>query len=192
MKYGLILGRSNEVWDELAKAKEMLVGQPLSIIAVKRAGRDYEGPVHHWVAFHHDMLPEWVKERAKHNRPPAENYWSSRNNLQRTPKSPLPIRWLRNIGGSSGLLGVQVGLQPEVGLDKLILCGIPMTASKRYDIDTPWKEALAYRASWKQFYPQMKDRVRSMSGWTQELLGPVTKEWLHAPLPESTDTGGTA
>lgn len=182
MKYAVVLGRSAEVWDELDAAKalirEAVGGVPVTVIATKRAGRDYDGPVHHWPSFHHDMIIPWVAERAKAGRPPAENYWSCRPANRRAPRSPLPIKWIDNIGGSSGMLGVQVALHPEVDIDKVILCGIPMMPSKRYDVNTEWREALAHRDAWNKYLPQMKDRVRSMSGWTQELLGPVTEEWL--------------
>jgi hypothetical protein len=36
----------------------------------------------------------------------------------------------------------------------------------------------SYRKGWERKLPDIKDRVRSMSGWTKELLGKPTKGWL--------------
>lgn len=194
MRYGVILGRHSDVWTELDAAKQLIrsvAGQttPVTIIATKRAGRDYDGPVHEWPSFHPELFKPWIAIRAKYNRPPALRLWSARSPRVKKPDTGgLVINWLASQGGSSGMLGVQVGLaighppyQNEPQIDRLILCGIPMEKSKRYDDNQIWREAELYREHWIKFFgdnPQHKDRVRSMSGWTKELLGGPTEEWL--------------
>lgn len=196
MKVAVILGRHEDVWNELERAKAMIkeVGAELWVIATKRAGRDYDGPVHEWPGFHPELLQTFVNERAKNNRPPALRYWSAKSSKVNPGQFGLPIEWLTSVGGSSGLLGIQVadaiGRHPkyanEPKIDKSILCGIPMTPSTRYDDGKEWKEAIHYRDHWLKYFidhPDSKARLRSFSGWTKEILGEPTLEWLREPLP---------
>jgi len=109
------------------------------------------------------------------------------------------IRWNHpNGGGSSGLFAVLGAL--ELGYDQLILCGVTMDGKKKHDptagqlIDAtcPYD---SYRPGWYKVQAQIKDKVRSMSGWTAELLGKPTREWLYAAADDrvtqeiSTDSG---
>lgn len=189
MRVAIVLGRGAAVWEEMEAAKQLLGSHPRTIVATKRAGRDYDGPVHEWPSFHPEMFAGWIAERAKHNRPPAQRLWSARSPKVKSPSNyGLAINWLESIGGSSGLLAIQVGFaigrppyDNEPLIDKMILCGIPMEESVRYDDGKIWKEALFYRDHWIKYFrddPRRRDHVRSMSGWTQELLGAPTEEWL--------------
>lgn len=78
--------------------------------------------------------------------------------------------------GSSALLGVLAGV--KLGYEKIILCGCPLTGTndKEYDYAN-------FRAGWTAKLAVIKDKARSMSGWTMELLGVPTKEWLDAVIP---------
>jgi hypothetical protein len=81
------------------------------------------------------------------------------------------------MGGSSGLLGAWVAREVAKG-DKIVLCGIPMENTPRYDDRTVWREALVYRQAWIEAFPKLLPYVRSMSGWTREKFGEPDKEWL--------------
>ncbi len=74
--------------------------------------------------------------------------------------------------GSSSLLGTLAGL--KMGYRKIILCGCPLQGANdqnhSYEI---------YRDGWRAQYDKIRDYVRSMSGWTRELLGAPTEEWLN-------------
>jgi hypothetical protein len=50
--------------------------------------------------------------------------------------------------------------------------------NRHYDCDRRWDEARAYHRVWEQRRAMMMGRVRSMSGWTAELLGKPEREWL--------------
>lgn len=76
--------------------------------------------------------------------------------------------------GSSALLGVKIGF--KLGYQKMILCGCPLDLGKYQKFQTGW---LFVR-------DLVADRVRSMSGWTRELLGSPTEDWL---LPEPSAQG---
>lgn len=74
--------------------------------------------------------------------------------------------------GSSALLGVLAGI--SLGYKKIILCGCPLEGKNKkkssYEV---------YRRGWTAKLQEIKDVVRSMSGWTRELLGAPTGEWLN-------------
>jgi hypothetical protein len=66
-----------------------------------------------------------------------------------------------------------------LSINKVVLAGIPMTnAAGHYDETGDWNEAHKYQREWKEKVKVLEGRVKSMSGWTQELLGAPTLEWL--------------
>ena len=73
--------------------------------------------------------------------------------------------------GSSALLGVLAGI--KLGYEKIIVCGCPLTGAndKAYDY-------AKFRPGWTAKLAAIKDVTRSMSGWTMELLGAPTAEWM--------------
>jgi len=73
--------------------------------------------------------------------------------------------------GSSALLGVQAAL--KLGYVRIILCGCPMTGKS--DKGNKYE---SFRVGWTNKQKFLNDRVRSMSGWTQALLGAPTEDWL--------------
>jgi hypothetical protein len=196
VRYAVILGRHDDVWKELDAAKDLIrsvdSSAPIHVLATKRAGRDYDGPVHEWPGFHPELFPGWIEERARNNRPPAQRYWSARPPQLKNPDGHgVPFNWLISVGGSSGLLGIQVALAigyppynvGESPINKAILCGMPMTKSTRYDDKKQWSEAEFYRDHWIVFFrdrPQDKNKFRSWSGWTAEFFGTPDEEWLRA------------
>jgi len=74
--------------------------------------------------------------------------------------------------GSSALMGAQAAV--KLGYRRIVLCGCPMTGKsvKNDNYET-------FRAGWEQKKKFLNGRVRSMSGWTKELLGAPTEEWLN-------------
>ena len=75
--------------------------------------------------------------------------------------------------GSSSHLGALAAIR--LGYKKIILCGCPMTG------DCPTHKGNKYetfRAGWTAKINILKPYVRSMSGWTRELLGAPTEEWI--------------
>jgi hypothetical protein len=74
--------------------------------------------------------------------------------------------------GSSALLGVLAGLRDDY--HKMILCGCPLEGQ------SPQKNNYAdFRKGWEAKFDMVREVVRSMSGWTKNLLGPPTEEWLN-------------
>ena len=73
--------------------------------------------------------------------------------------------------GSSALLGVLAGIQ--LGYKKIIVCGCPLIGvnHKQYDY-------AKFQKGWTAKLNEIKDKTRSMSGWTRDLLGAPTEKWI--------------
>lgn len=175
----LIIGRASSVWAEVALAKGFVDFDV--VIAINVAGRDYPGRIDHWVTLHPANMPKWIVERARRpehlDSPLLPVLWSAFfNNHWIAERSTLDFRYVKLAGGSSGMLAVEVAL--NLGIEKSVLCGIPLERSARYDDKRPWREAENHQRCWRAALPRMQDRVKSMSGWTMKVLGAPTKEWL--------------
>ena len=73
--------------------------------------------------------------------------------------------------GSSSLLGALAAI--KLGYDRIVLCGCPLEGKNNNG--SPYD---SFRVGWENKKKYLNDRVRSMSGWTRELLGAPTQEWL--------------
>lgn len=179
MKRGLIVGRAASVWDEVAAAKALADYD--TVIVINIMGRDYREPFQHWVSYHPELFETWSRGRSEPF-PAGLMYWSGilkgrklgeRSKVGRA----LPLQYVNFSGGSSGLLAVKVALI-GLGLDRVVLAGVPMENSARYDDGQPWSEARAYQQAWREEKVSLMGRVRSFSGFTAELLGVPDAAWL--------------
>lgn len=167
----LVLGGANTLEADKAAALELF--EPHLIIACNHAGRDEPGRVDHWCTMHPDLMPMWLKARRVAGRPEPGKLWHARH---RPPT--LDSTQIESWGGSSGLLCVAVAF--ELGVQRIVVAGVPLRKwSEHYDKAGPWWEARQYWPAWEKHADAMQDRVRSCSGWTQQLLGSPTREWLH-------------
>lgn len=79
--------------------------------------------------------------------------------------------------GSSGLLAVKAA--QEEGFERIILAGVPMQINQKHFFDgKAWYERDMFTQAWLISLPLLKDSVRSLSGWTKELLGYPTETWF--------------
>ena len=92
------------------------------------------------------------------------------------------VQPLGPVSGSSSLLGALAAI--TLGYDRIVLCGCPLAGNAPEG--NPYE---AFRPGWSAEFRAVRDRVRSMSGWTRELLGAPTAGWL-APRPEPAITIG--
>lgn len=78
------------------------------------------------------------------------------------------------------MLATHVAL--EVGANRVMLCGIPLDPAMPHYHDGQkgklWTEAKKYHKHWVDSVTWFDGRVRSMSGWTADLLGIPSKRWL--------------
>jgi len=91
------------------------------------------------------------------------------------------LRILDKIRGTSSLFGVWVAR--EVGCDRVVGCGMPMTMEPKFfngmeGHKWPAKQVDIYRKAWKDEAVELAKFFRSMSGWTAKLLGKPNAAWL--------------
>jgi hypothetical protein len=119
---------------------------------------------------HPDKIPYWVRERNARSYPPVPNMWSHRPFTNVT-------HWTRDWAGSTGLFLVKVAR--EQGHTHIVLCGVPMTVDGKHFLrQKRWDAAHGFRRGWTAQREFIKRYVRSYSGWTRELFGAPTDEWL--------------
>jgi hypothetical protein len=188
MLRALALGDGRCVYDDAIAALAMF--NPDATGATNNIGCDWEDRVDYWATLHPSKCPNWlgivaaVDKRVKRgrNRPQV---WGHK-------KAPGVDRWTQDWRGSTGLLLVKVLI--EEGFERIVLAGIPMSreAGHYYDNVRPWLQFERYHGGWTRNAHLLSPYVRSMSGWTRELLGPPTSEWLGAQLspPLCEDTAG--
>lgn len=179
MKSALILGRAGEVYEEAAAALKLFT--PDFVIAVNVIGRDWPDHIDHWVSFHPALFPRWIEQRKAAGRSGGMTLWSGIfQGMKQGTEQELPLQWVKCDGGSSGFLAVVVAVQ-QLNCDRVVLCGIPLTVTPRYDDNSPWEEGTVYRGYWEENLPMIRDKVRSMSGWTKDLLGAPDEAWFKTP-----------
>jgi len=171
MPTALILGGANCLEADRAEALKLFT--PDLVIACNHAGRDEPGRLDHWATMHPELYPKWLADRQAAGRPSPGKLWHAEHRRRCLVESEAISSW----GGSSGLLCVRVAI--ELGCEKIVLAGVPMRKGfEHYDRAGPWLEAVQYHNNWRRRLPVMRGRVRSFSGWTAELLGRPTKEWI--------------
>ncbi len=79
--------------------------------------------------------------------------------------------------GSVGLHGVAVARKK--GFERIILAGVPMQAIAGHFVrKVPWNGCRSFTQGWEHRKREIAPFVRSMSGWTRQILGEPTLEWL--------------
>lgn len=173
-KVAFVMGGANTLQADLEAAKSLV--KPHTLIFTNHIGRDWEGIVPHWVTLHTEKMPKWIREREDKGLPPAETFWTS-NTKTIPPEHQNLYSHVPSWDGSSGLLAVTVAMW--LGYEKIILCGVPLDKKAcHYDDKDPWMDAPRYRSAWTKRLKLLKGRVKSLSGWTKEILGAPSPEWL--------------
>ena len=175
----LILGGAVCVWDDLERFRALYTG-PVVTIATNETGWLYPGKLDHWISLHPENFErkKWLMKR------PLKDYttWSHRyvksGTDRKLPGEPVD-RTLEHWGqGSSGLFAV--ALAEYLKAKRAVLCGVPLDDQGNVDGRPHWamKEVNTHRQGWEKQRERIAPWVRSMSGWTRELLGEPTLEWL--------------
>ena len=185
MSWSLVLGGAACVYDDLKRAKALL-GEPDIIIAVKDIWVEYP-KVDHVATYHIERIPRELAKRRALGYEDPKCVWTYQ--FFRHPKISLPVKYIRTTGGSSGYLGALVGLEVS---DKVVLAGVPMDPTMPHfhnrKYGKPWKDGIAYLKQWHDNKTKLLGRVKSMSGFTKDLLGEPTLEWLYEGKSTNTPT----
>jgi len=166
----LALGGADCVWDDMERAAGML--DRFDVAAVNEAGRDYRGDLALWCSLHAEKMPGWQRARRGN-----QDYACICNKLRAGARidRAVPEFW----SGSSGLYVVQVAAM-VFGYDRIICCGMPLTETPHFHKAHPWNDARTYQRGWREGtdQPELRGKVRSMSGFTRDLLGEPDTDWL--------------
>ena len=131
----------------------------------------YLGRIEYMATFHPDEIPA-IKERRKASGGNIDYKVIKHNAANDTHEADYIMEYWKPTG-SSALLGVQAAL--GIGYKKIILCGCPLEGENAKGDGYAF-----FQDGWKSNIDKVKDNVRSMSGWTKELLGAPDGDWLNA------------
>ena len=185
MVRAICLGGADTLWDDVERLEEMIGEEwPGLVIACNDAGVHWPRFLDHWCSLHPeqfrrfpDRSPGWIEQRAAMGHPDGYATWARRN-------PELVDHLMHTWGcGSSGMMTVM--LAERLGCTHAILCGIPMDERPHFndhhkDGRKPWASWKNHRRGWQRnrAIPRMGGWVKSMSGWTREVLGEPTLDWL--------------
>jgi hypothetical protein len=164
----LVIGSARCAWEDLEPYRT----RSKAAVVVNDMGIYLDWPIDHWVSLHPELLTIWLDLRRKHSYPISSGYETH------TQKSSPGIKnaWnLEKYAAYSGLFAVEIALL--LGYDEIVMCGIPADGSGRF-FDPPWLAGHHDDKNGKDSFKrhclnnkELTKRVRSMSGWTKQLLG---------------------
>jgi hypothetical protein len=162
----LIMGGARCVWDDLEALGEFNGDK----MAINDIGSHYHGYIRHWTTLHPAYMKWWMDYRMGHN-------YGNRGHVQTHSFKHHPDiahYWpLEDIGGSSGLAGILIGLL--LGYSEIVLAGIPMDGSGHYFDPVKAKSGLLGSGNDQPWFwcrdNVFAGRVKSMSGKTRGWLG---------------------
>ena len=182
----LCLGSAACKDDDLKRARGLGISVEYgwTLIAVNHAARDWPGELPHRASYHPNLFSRG-RSRARAARFPAGRKALDGNTAAHPAEHGHHIR--RQLGGSSGLLAVTVA--KHLGATAAVCCGILLDRLQgHYDSpEKPWRDASNYRHGWTN-HKDSGDlaNVKSMSGWTAELLGEPDRAWVDRIMEKET------
>lgn len=175
MTTALCLGGAAGVQDDWAAA--LALGEYDFIVACNDVGAIWPGRLDAWCTLHPEKLAGWRDQRRANGFADAARY---------LVHGDYPPKWAELVefrfpgqdnSGSSGLFAVKVALI-DLGADRAVLAGIPLSRTSHFFDAAQWEAAGGYREVWERLRPEYRARIRSMSGWTAHFFGTPTTEWL--------------
>lgn len=171
----IIVGSAATVWDDLNNLPSEYHGS--DYIVINQLAAEWRRDAVAWCSLHGELLPFWATQRHKNGLPTIPRIFTGKSggdfsNAKLVVTDVVEALFPRqSVGGSSGLFALKVALI-DLGYDRAILCGIPMTASPHFNKAQDWADAQSFRDGWMQALPSIQNKAFSMSGWTRHLLGP--------------------
>ena len=179
----LILGGAPDVWKDAEEAAALL-GRRHMVVAANKALVSFPGSLDGVATLHPDLVSGWVAKRRGNK---DFRTFIAEAHLSSPAAEVVAERW----PGSSGLYALQVALF-EMNCTAAILCGVPMdSAAGHFSDPGAWAGTDDYRRAFEAALPEIGGRVRSMGGWTAELFGRPTPEWVGA-IDITTPAGASA
>lgn len=181
MRTALVLGGASTVWADVDAALDLTEAD--GVVACNDIGAVWPGDLDAWVTLHPEKMLVWTRQRTASGHSRCDRIIS---HVDRRPSrvfasitETVEFRFKgQTASGSSGLFALKVALV-DLGFDRAILCGVPLEAADKHFFDAAeWRGATAHRQGWREALPEIADRARSMGGWTANLLGRPTEDWL--------------
>jgi hypothetical protein len=178
-KYGkdlLIMGTAACLWEDLDRYDDRHGGERLAVNDAAAYYPQYSAHrLDHIAALEGNWLDSWsyaAKDwAAKHGGHSA--YTHSHMKFAHWGGEPRYVWPLKRDGGTVGLFAVLIGLL--MGFDRIILAGSPIDASPHfYHIEKEYRFYIneSVRSEWLRARDAVfNGRVKSLSGWTREVLG---------------------
>ena len=174
----VVAGCASCVWDDIDKIEL----NKKDVLAVNDIGL-YLFRITHWASCHPVIINSGSairRVRLDHCR--REDSFLSHIPDYSSNEGLADFIWtIPQLQGTSGMFGTLIGLY--LGYSKIILAGIPLDSSPHFYAQKSKYSNFdreGIHKSWKKINDLIfEDKVRSLSGWTRELLGEPTKEWLN-------------
>jgi hypothetical protein len=179
----LILGGAACVWEDAERAREIASFDRVAVL--NHMIEHYEGEVDLFATLHPEFLHKWTAARQEKGYPPPRMIAAHKNNTTVGRGMAYPVDFVTDYrwpgmsqSGTSSLFAVKAEI--ELGASHIVLCGCPLAEEGGF-FDRPgqWGKTKDYRKGWEEALPHIKTKVRSMSGWTADLIGRPTPEWLN-------------
>lgn len=177
MRLAIVLGSSAAALEEFEAARAFLDGQGIEwrAVAVNDAIKFCPVKPYAFCTIHSKKAPKLFLEGVD----TSGILMYTRRGTHEYASFVVKAKWL----GTSGLYAVQIALE-DLGFDGVILAGCPIDAAHGTrdpkSLMTEPDRVERYKPEWRLALPHIGERTRSMSGWTRELLGEPTPEWLKA------------
>lgn len=183
----LVIGCAANVWAEVEQAMRLCDFD--AFYCVKLAGVHWVGGRFVWPTLHPEFMDAYENERKQlglHSEyeivAPLSGevgMHGKKGNITRRVSYRYPGM---NSSASSGGYAAKVAL--EDGFERVVLAGVPMrTEDKHFTRGKDWAQRDSFVRGFKDSVPFFAGRVRSMSGWTAELLGQPDPGWLNGATP---------
>lgn len=164
----LVLGGASCVWEDVREL-EQLMGEPWSgvVIAVNDVGSHWPRRLDHWCTVHTEFFQTWKHDRAWRGYNMNFVSWSTKLRKQ---EIGIVDRVCGNAWAQASSGYLAVGVAKEVGCNKVVLCGVPMTVTPHFAESTfhepakPWAGARTHWEHWLERADTLHGWVRSMSG----------------------------
>lgn len=177
--------------DDVERLTALVPLDELVTVACNDAGWRWPHRLDHWVTLHAERFPGWEKKRRQRGHPDGYTRWTAKGFECRGEVDRVIGDEMRDglSGGSSGLTATQVAVLPEVA-GHAVGCGIPISRMRHFEgatSESPFltpnerrdeRKVRMYQEVWEAEADALRDRVRSMSGFTRELFGEPGRAWL--------------
>lgn len=195
MKSALVIGCAANVWEDIEAAKRLTTYD--AIYCVKQIGVHYPDAFNVWATLHTEAMDGYEVERHASGLPngyqivaPPPNELGSHGAKGKITRR-VSYLWpgsTSSASASSGIYGAKVAL--DDGFDRVVLAGIPMSPEHGHFLPegkmvsgqrrgVVWTGHSAFVLGFSEAVPHLIGKVKSMSGYTQKVLGAPNSNWIN-------------